>query len=185
MINYNSNIKAVIKAKLDQIKALHDNPDPILRTVALTVLPELKHRVHVEGKDSSGNQIGIYSPGYMQVRTGNFANSKRVSRGVNKGKLKDAGTFTQGKRKSEARPRYNRTADTKVVASLTRQMENDLSVIPSGNGYGIGYLNPFNFQKSEWVEETYRKPILSKLTDAEKELARQTADQFTTEYLKN
>lgn len=198
MINYNSNISAVIKAKLEQIQALQNNPDQVLRTVAMAVLPELKNRVHVEGKDSSGNPIGTYSPGYMKVRTGNYQNAGRVSRGANKGKLKDAGKFTKGtnikifgtivedtSKVGTARPRYNRTADPKVILSLTRQMENDLSVVPSGNGYGIGYLNPHNFQKAQWCEETYGKPILSKLTPAEKELVKKTAEEFTAEYLKN
>jgi hypothetical protein len=206
MIEYSSNMKEVIQEKLAQLKALKDNPDPILRTVALTILPELKKRVHQDGKDSAGNQIGTYSPGYMKVRTGNYKNSGRISRGKNKGKLKDAGMITKrGYRKftqedaetvsSErkflktehegvARPRYNRTGDTKVILSLTRQMENDTSVIQTDTGYGIGYLNPLNYQKALWCEETYKKPILTKLTDEENDLAQTTAREFTTEYLK-
>lgn len=163
MINYSSNINVVVNKTLDKIKELQNNPDPLLRTVALTVMPELRHRVHVDGKDSEGNQIGTYSPGYMKVRTGNYR--KPPKPGV-------------------TRPNYHRTADTKVVASLTRQMENDLNVVATENGYGIGYLNPFNFQKSQWVEETYKKPILSKLTDGEEKLASDTANQFTADLLK-
>jgi hypothetical protein len=200
MIEYSSNIDVVVAATLARIKELQNNPDTVLRTVALAVMPELRHRVHVEGKDSAGNQIGIYSPGYMKVRTGNYENSKRVTRGENKGKLKDAGTVTKRKvqlygytgvnvfadvrSQGIARPQYHRTADPKVILALTSQMENDLSVIPTDNGYGIGYLNPFNFQKSEWCEETYHKPILSKLMESEKVLAVQSAEQFTADYLK-
>jgi hypothetical protein len=187
MINYNSNISVVIKAKLEQIQALKNNPDPILRTVALAVLPELKHRVHVEGKDSSGGQIGTYSPGYMVLRTGSFKNAGKISKGANKGKLKNAGTFTKGKSEEKAgttRPQYHRDSDSKVILSLTRQMENDLSVVATGNGYGIGYLNPDNLKKARWCEETYRKKILSKLTKEEIVLAKKTAVEFTPEYLK-
>ncbi len=186
MINYNSNINVVVKTQLDKIKALMDNPDPILRTVALTVLPELRRRVHVDGKDSAGGQIGTYSPGYMAIRTGNFQNSGRVSRGANAGKLKNAGSFTKAAASKEgtSRPRYNRTSDTKVILSLTRQMENDMSVVATGKGYGIGYLNKLNLQKAKWCEETYGKKILSKLTKDEVELAKQTATEFTPEYLK-
>ncbi len=211
MINYNSNINVIVKARLEQLQALKDNPDPIIRTVALTVLPELKKRVHVDGKDSEGKLIGTYSPGYMVVRTGNFQNAARYKKGEKAGQFKtkkgkgEAGIFTKrgytkftqedeetvsSERKflksefeNKARPTHNRTNDTKVVLSLTRQMENDLSVIQSGNGYGIGYLNPDNFKKAQYCEATYKKPILTKLTKEERELAKDTAQNFLPEYL--
>jgi hypothetical protein len=69
-----------------------------------------------------------------------------------------------------------------VIASLTRQMENDLSVMPAGSGYGIGYTNPFNYQKSQWVEDTYKKDIWE-LTKEERELAIKIADEFVNETL--
>lgn len=181
MINYNSNINVIVAATLEKVQALKNNPDPILRTVALAVLPEMKHRVHVEGKDSSGGQIGTYSPGYMVIRTGNYKNAGRVTKGKNVGKLKNAGTNTKT---GAVRPKYNRTPDTKVVLSLTREMENDMSVVPSGNGYGIGYLNPDNLKKAKYCEETYNKKILTKLTTGERELAKNTAEEFLPEYLK-
>lgn len=197
MISYSSNIKIVVKAKLEQIQVLRNNPDPVLRTVALAVLPELKHRVHVDGLDSSGSPIGTYSPGYMKIRTGDFLNADRKTKGAKKGELKNADKYTKGSdikifgtivqetsKVGQNRPKYNRTSDPKVVASLTRQMENDTSVIQTGNGYGIGYLNPLNFKKALWVEETYNKPILTKLTTGELELAKKTAIEFTPEYLK-
>lgn len=193
MINYNSNISVVIKARLAQIQALKDNPDPILRTVALAVLPELRQRVHVDGQDSSGGQIGTYSPGYMKVRTGDFGNAGKNDSGFNtKGKNSIFSTKTKQAIKvkpgqqtaGSLRPKYNRTSDTKVILSLTRQMENDMSVIATGNGYGIGYNNPDNLKKGRWCEETYDKKILSKLTKEEIALAKRTAVEFTPEYLK-
>lgn len=206
MINYNSNINVVVKARLEQIQALRNNPDPVLRTVALAILPELKHRVHVEGKDSAGGQIGTYSPGYMVLRTGAFENADKFSKGARKGALKNAGKFTKrgytkftqedeetvsGKRafaklgdNGGTRPKYNRTADTKVILSLTRQMENDLTVVATGRGYGIGYLNPENLKKARYCELTYKKKILTKLTKGEIDLARKTATEFLPEYLK-
>lgn len=197
MINYNSNISVVVKAQVEKLAALRNNPDPIIRTVALTVLPAFRHRIHVDGKDSSGGQIGTYSPQYMVVRTGAYKNADRKTKGAKKGELKNAGKYTKGtnikvfgtivedtSKIGTARPKYNRTNDTKVVASLTRQMENDESVVQTGNGYGIGFLNPLNYQKALWVEETYKKPILTKLTAEELALAKKTAVEFTPEYLK-
>jgi hypothetical protein len=59
----------------------------------------------------------------------------------------------------ERQRKYNRTADTKVVVSLTRQLENDYAVIATRAGYGVGFNNPFNMQKVRWVEEIKGKPI--------------------------
>ncbi|MEO9145083.1 MAG: hypothetical protein ABI237_05950 [Ginsengibacter sp.] len=202
MIEYSSNMKEIIDQKLAQLQMLKDNADPVIRTVALTVASEMVHRVHVDGKDSSGNQIGTYSPEYMRVRTGSYKNAEKFSKGKKKGELKNAGKYTKGldikisgtivldsEKKGILRPQYHRSADTKVILSLTRQMESDLTVcatnpIKTDNGYGIGYLNHFNYQKALWCEETYKKPILTELTVEEKALADSTAQNFTTEYLK-
>jgi hypothetical protein len=204
MLSVNTNIGVVIKAKLEQIQALKNNPDPILRTVAMAILPEMKRRVHVDGKDSSGNQIGKYSSGYMVVRTGNYRDAAKNVKGEKVGQFKEKkkageagkyvdrirlsnkeyGTFTGYVKTGTNRPVYNRTTDTKVILSLTRQMENDMNVVPSGNGYGIVYLNPDNYKKAIWCEATYNKKILTKLTKEEIELAKQTAIEFLPEYLK-
>jgi hypothetical protein len=57
------------------------------------------------------------------------------------------------------RRKYNRTADSKIIVSLTRQLENDWNVIATDQGYGIGFLNPFNFDKARWVEAQKGKKI--------------------------
>lgn len=199
-----SGIKEVVGAQLDKIKALRGNADPIMRTVAMAVLPELLHRVHTEGKDATGSQIGTYSAGYMKVRTGNYKDGAKYKRGDKAGQFKEqkrageagvftdrtirldknTGVFTGEDKVGKARPVYNRSTDPKVILSLTRQMENGASIIDTPEGYGIGYLNPLNFQKAMWCEETYGKKILSALTEGEKEIAFKAADGFTAEYLK-
>lgn len=57
--------------------------------------------------------------------------------------------------------KYSRTADKKIIVSLTRQLENDWSVIATEKGYGVGFKNPFNLQKARWVEEMKEKKIFS------------------------
>lgn len=180
---YQSNVSRIVRIKVAQLEQLQ-NPDQMLRTVAVAVLPELKKRVHVEGKASDGSQIGTYSAAYMKVRTGNYANASTYKKGKNKGKNKDAGTFTSGTNEGKPRPKYNRTADMKVIGSLTRQMENDLVTAPSGSGYGIGFTNSFNYKKSQWFEETYKKNIW-KLTVEENDLANRVAEEFVRETLNN
>ena len=183
MIAYHSNISQIVRLKVAQLKGLQ-NPDTMLRAVALAILPELRKRVHVDGKASDGSPIGTYSPGYMQLRTGNYQSSGRKTKGKDKGGLKNSGTHTRGVNKDSARPSYNRSADTKVILSLTQQMENDLSVMPAGRGYGIGYNNPLNYQKSQWNVETYKKAIWQ-LSEGENELAIKVAASFVQETLNN
>jgi hypothetical protein len=179
-----------LNTRLQQVKAIKENPGAVMRTVALAVLPELLYRVHTQGQDAKGEQIGTYSPGYMKVRTGNFSDGAKYKRGEKAGKDKeqkkagDAGTFSRGANAGKPRPVYNRTADTKVIISLTRQTENGAGVFETENGYGIGYANQDNYNKVIWCENTYGKKILTDLTDREKELAFTTAAQFTTDYLK-
>jgi hypothetical protein len=55
--------------------------------------------------------------------------------------------------------KYNRTTDTKIIVSLTRQLENDWNVIATDKGYGVGFLNVFNSQKARWVEAIKGKKI--------------------------
>lgn len=66
--------------------------------------------------------------------------------------------------------KYKRDASNKVIVSLTRQLENNWAVIATQNGYGIGFLNPFNAQKARWVEAQKDKRIFS-LTKGETQYA--------------
>jgi phage gpG-like protein len=158
---------------LEQLQQLGQD-DIVMRKVATTLLADVHDRIHEEGRDVTGGQIGTYGQEYMKVRTGDFGNSKRFVRGKNKGQPKDSGVFTKGKNKGQPRPNYNRTSDTKVVASLTRQMENDFKVVATEDGYGLGYSNEENFNKAGYVEKTYGKEIFG-LTAREEDLAIQIA----------
>lgn len=153
-----------LNALIGQLKLVADRKT-ISLIMAESVAGEMANRIHKEGKDSNGQQIGSYSAGYMKVRTGDFGNSKRVSRGKNEGKPKDSGVISRGPNKGTPRTKYNRTNDTTVVLSLTRQMENDFGIVPTTTGYGIGYKNELNYNKSQWAEEKYKKDIFSLTSD--------------------
>ena len=73
--------------------------------------------------------------------------------------------YTQGKRAdgqligqySNAYLKYrvkkkNRENDGKVVLSLTRNLENDTQVVATETGYGIGFNNPENVKKADWLQ---------------------------------
>ena len=180
MITVRTNINQVVQVTVTRLQNLGDT-DKMLRTCAISVNDLMRKRIHQDGLAADGNAIGTYSPAYMKVRTGDYGNSKRVARGKNKGTLKNAGVFSKGLSVLTARPQYNRTSDTKVVASLTRQMENDMKVIALNSGsYGIGYSNIENFKKSQYVESTYDKPIFS-LTESEKQAVTDIVKTFLTD----
>ena len=73
------------------------------------------------------------------------------------------------------RRKYNRTADNKIIVSLTRQLENDWNVIATEQGYGIGFLNPHNFDKARWVEGNKKKIIFS-LSQSEQQYVNDTVN---------
>lgn len=151
---------------------------------ANSALGNIKQRVFIDGIDSNDSQIGTYSESYMKVRTGNYPETRTKSGDYRKAKTKDgqAGVFTKGRNKGQPRPRYNRTADTKVVGSLTREMENDMKVIADGDDVFIGFSNEHNYDKSQWLEETYNKDIWN-LTESEDALVDELVNDFIDEIL--
>jgi hypothetical protein len=164
--------------------------DRLCYDVASTLKDKIKHRVHVEGLASDGSPIGTYSKGYMNVRTGNYEET-RLKSGKNKGKFREeksqakaqAGVFTKGPRKGQSRPVYNRGTKENIVLSLTRQMEKDMDAtnpIPIESGYGIGYSNDFNYDKAIWNKARYGKKIWS-LTQKENQLAQKIVSKYVNE----
>lgn len=183
MITIRTNTQLIISQLTERIGSVL-NTQEMMKSVATGVLPVMKKRVHEDGLDSSGKAIGTYSEGYMKVRTGNYGNSGTYKRGAKKGQPKDAGKFTKGKHKGSPRPKYNRTSETKVVGSLTREMENDMIAIPTDQGYGIGYTREDNHKKALYLDKTYNKRILTQLTAAEEELAQQIAADYVDDIAK-
>lgn len=53
--------------------------------------------------------------------------------------------------------KHNRSANPLVILSLTRQLENDWSVVAIQGGYGIGFKNTFNYQKAQWMSDLFAK----------------------------
>lgn len=160
-----TNIGQVTKAIAERLKVLKD-PEYLLRPVAFGLIDKMTQRIHNEGKASDGLEIGQYSNAYMKVRTGSFKSDK-ISRGPNKG---------------QAREKYNRTGDTKIIVSLTRQLENDWSVIATQKGYGIGFKNEFNLQKLRWVEQGQGKKI-GDLTEDEQKYVIDYLNELTADAL--
>ena len=66
---------------------------------------------------------------------------------------------------------------------MTRQLENDWSVIATDQGYGIGFKNPFNFDKARWVESNKNVKIFN-LSGTELKYVTDTVQKLTTDALK-
>jgi hypothetical protein len=156
------------------VKAIDSiDTDAMGRELATTVHGMMRKRIHEDGKATDGSGIGTYSAGYVKVRTGNFRNSGRVSRGANKGNPKNAGAYVRGANKGNPRPKYNRSANTDVVLSLTRDMENDFGTIKLQNGnWAVGFVKNPNRSKGgdaftnmdiakNAESKLYKKPIYS------------------------
>lgn len=78
--------------------------------------------------------------------------------------------------------KYSRKSDPKIIVSLTRQLENDWSVIATDKGYGVGFLNAHNLQKARWVEQNKSKKIFS-LSESEREHAITRIQELTRQAL--
>ena len=182
MVTLRLNIAPVADIIQTKINKLADR-EYLLRPVAFDEIDLMTKRIHQGGKASDNSQIGTYSKGYLAVRSGVFRNSDRFKKGASKVQIKNAGTISRGKQKGQARPQYNRGTDPKVIISLTRQLENDYSVIATNKGYGIGFLNPLNYKKSQWVQGTYKKKIFD-LTQDEIQYAIDKINELAGEVLK-
>lgn len=91
------------------------------------------------------------------------------------------GTYSRGYL-AVRQKKYNRSSDNKVIVSLTRQLENDWSVIATANGYAIGFLNQFNLQKARWVESIKEKRIFQ-LSQQEQDYATNRLNEIVSQAL--
>ena len=116
-------VVADLRKEINNLQVLL-NTNKVDREVLTTMQALTSDRIFTKGQDAVGQQIGVYSRGYIKVR-------------IRKG----FGT------------------SRKVILQLTQQMRNDWSVIIKGKDLGLGFKNKFNFDKSLFVEKTYKKPI--------------------------
>jgi hypothetical protein len=165
-MNVRINIDDFTQVMSEKFDLLRDN-EVMLRPVCFDLIDLMTQRIHIDGKDSQDRQIGTYSDNYMKVRTGQGFKSKTITRGPNKGGV---------------RQQYNRTNDTKVIASLTRQLEGDWTAVATNAGYGVGFNNEINFSKTQWLEATYKKKIFE-LTQSELDYAVESFNLITGQIL--
>lgn len=93
----------------------------------------------------------------------------------------EIGTYSNGYLRT--REKNKRGKSTKVIVSLTRQLENDWSVVATPKGYGIGFLNSFNADKLKWVSDMKGK-VIGNLSKAEFDYAIDRINELVNDALK-
>jgi hypothetical protein len=151
-IKVNTNIAEVSGRIRAKLEKVKDK-ETLLRPLCFDLVEIMTKRIHTRGENSSGSQIGTYSNPYLKYR----------ERGDPKNNVPKRGS------------------DSKIVVSLTRELENDWSVIATPNGYGIGFKNVFNLQKARWVE--VMKGVIFSLTSQENKYASDFINHHVNEAL--
>lgn len=161
--------------------------DALLRIIANEEIRMIRRRVHVEGKASDGSQIGTYSKGYMTLRTGGYKNKGKSNAGYyTKGnsavydiKSRKAAKYHSPRKVSGSSMRimYNWPNDPKVILALTRKMQQQMVVLKTDNGWGIGYTNEDDYNKAIWNETRYKKAIWN-LTEEEADLVKKASEEY-------
>lgn len=119
--------------------------DKAVRTAITSVLALQKQRVFASGKDGKEGQIGTYSTKKISI------SKSRQAR--NTGKTTFPGGYAEYKSSIGKNPGF-------VNLDNTGQMKMDYSFHVIGpDTYGLGFNNPENYNKSQWMEEKYKKEI--------------------------
>ncbi len=144
---------AVVANELQQIteklkKVIHS--DKVMRVSLTTVLAIQKPRIFQQGQDSRGGKIGTYSTNPISISKKNQAR--------NTGKTYFPGGYAQYKNDIGKGGTVN--------FRNTDQMMMDYQLIVSGDQYGFGFQNHFNYEKSEWLQDKYDKNVFD-LTEQE------------------
>ena len=77
------------------------------------------------------------------------------------------GTYSEGYMRKRREKGFS--GSDKVILEFTGQMRNDYLLLQDGGNFGSGFTNSANYDKSNWVEDTYDKKIFD-LTSEEIDL---------------
>lgn len=147
MVTIKTNIQVVASQLRSKLLSVADKNN-VVRTVAATLAPEVRKRIHVEGKAADGSNIGAYSDDYYKYTRKKYNRTEPKSKVVISLTRTMENQFTSG----AENPNPTKTA----------------------LGYGLGFLGVEHRRIAGYMEELYDKKIW-KLTAAEEKLAHQVA----------
>lgn len=131
----------------------------LLNTAMSTVLAVHKPRIFEQGFDAKGVKIGIYSTKPASISKKNQARDT--------GQTYFPGGYSEYKQAVGKNPGY-------VILRNTDQMYADYGII----GNGFGFQNTENYNKSQWMENKYQRPIFELSNYEEEVLTNVLVDQL-------
>ena len=135
-----------------------ENKFTVVKEVAASVAPEIRKRIHVNGKDSLGNNIGKYSKSYFKYVRPKYNRTEPIGKKVM--------SLTRGMENS-------------FTSGFLNQKPTKTNL-----GYGIGFINESYYEIAMAQEKKLGKKIWS-LTNKELKLAYKVANNATKEILKS
>lgn len=169
-----------VEEKLKTFMKGGEGYDTVLRSVASSMIGVIKKRIHEDGKSADDSNIGQYDtthPLYVNplkslksfAPMGKTGKYKFKNGQPHKTKYFDS---YKGFREGIGRP------TDKVNLSLSGQMNSQFTVIPTENGYGLGWNNTEMYKRSQGLETKYAKTIWG-LTKEESEQVTEIANYET------
>lgn len=142
----------------DELKSINAllASDKGMRTALTTVLALQKRRIFQNGQDAGNSRIGVYDTKPTSV------SKKQQAR--NTGKTYFKGGYSEYKTAIGKNPGF-------VILRNTDQMMMDYGMfVLGGNQWGLGFSNDTNFDKSQWMEEKYKKDIFDQSPEEDQTL---------------
>ena len=130
--------------------------DRNMRITLSSVLAVHKPRIFEQGQDATGGKIGTYGTNPISISKKNQAR--------NTGRTYFKGGYAEYKSAVGKNPGF-------VILRNTDQMYADYGIVGSNGDYGFGFQNTVNYNKSQWMEEKYKKDIFDLSSNEEKVLA--------------
>ena len=196
MIAIKTNVWAVlnkIQGNINKLSLGGEYYEGMLRETCASILPVVQTRIHEQGKATDGSAIGEYStkPIYVSAKanpgnaglfgtpTGKTGKSK-FSSGEKKGQLHTSKYFAGGY--DEFKTEIGRNQLGSVNLSLSGQLNLQLSIQASSNGFGLGWSNDEMFNRALALENKYGKRIWA-LSDDEKGLCNKIAGEYIRKHV--
>lgn len=211
IVRINSNLAKTANSLAAKLKLLEPGGaiyENIMRAVSLTMLSEVKRRIHNEGKAADGGNIGHYStkPIYVSryaldanklepfvgkpsetLPNNAFVRAKSTNVKSKKTTSKKVGVKANGTTRrstyvkggyEEYKTRIGRNELGKVNLSLSGQMNAQFVVLEDGNRYFLGWPNDLYGDIAEGQETHFRKKIWKLTAEEEKKFAEEFEKQM-------
>lgn len=182
-INIQNSISDVVAQKIRGF--VPKTKEGLMRTIATTMLPVIRTRIHEQGLAADGSDIGQYDKTTpLYVNPLNSPKSFPVKGKTGKTKFEKTGLPHRTRyfeSYNEFKTYIGRNELGKVNLSLSGQLASQFVTIATTDGYGLGWPDDEKYNRAKFFEDTkYRKPIWA-LTAQEQEMV----PEIVYEYINN